>query len=66
MLKLGKVSYVSGEKASVFFPNYDDAATVELLVLKQYLKSDSEKINVDDIVLVGYTTDGTGIILGHL
>ena len=66
MIKIGKVSAINDDKVSVFFSAFDDATAVELPVMRQYADIDYSKIHVDDVVVVGYTPDGTGIVLGHL
>lgn len=66
MLKIGRVSAVNERKANVLFRSFDDAVTEELPVIIPYTTGEKAEIHVDDIVVVGYTKDGTGIVLGHL
>lgn len=65
-IKIGRVSAVSGNKINVLFPSFDNSVTEELPLLIPYIDAEKTVIQIDDIVVVCYTKDGTGIVLGHL
>lgn len=65
-MRIGRVSAINGDKVSVLFKSYDNSVSEELPILKPYVDADRAIIHVDDIVVVEYTKDGTGVVLGHL
>lgn len=65
-IKIGKVSAINDNKINVLFSSFDNAVTEELPILIPYVDAEKSVIKIDDIVVVGYTKDGTGIVLGHL
>lgn len=66
MIKIGRVSAINDNKVNVLFSSFDNSVTEELPILKPYIAAEKSIIQIDDIVVVGYTKDGTGIVLGHL
>lgn len=66
MLKIGRVSAINENKVNVLFSSFDNSVTEELPILIPYADAEKAIIKIDDIVVVGYTKDGTGIVLGHL
>ncbi len=65
-IKIGKISAINGNKVNVLFAAYDNEVTEDLPVIIPYVNAEKAIIKIDDIVIVGYTKDGTGIVLGHL
>lgn len=65
-MRIGRVSAINDDKVSVLFKSLDNSVSEELPVLKPYVNADNAIIQIDDIVVVEYTTDGTGIVIGHL
>lgn len=65
-MRIGRVSAINGDKVSVLFKAFDNSVSEELPVLKPYVNADKAIIKIDDIVVVEYTTDGTGVVIGHL
>ncbi len=65
-MRIGRVSAINKGKVSVLFKSFDDSVSEELPVLIPYVDADKSVIHVDDIVVVEYTKDGTGVVLGHL
>lgn len=65
-IKIGKISAINDNKINVLFSAFDNEVTEELPVLTPYVNAEKSVIKIDDIVVVGYTKDGTGIVLGHL